>query len=197
MTSLDESHFPWLAHNSNPRSGQATHDLKPKRSGKRVPALPIPDLRFEQSFLLSLKPFIKPKNAEEFRQVKTHGKTAEIEHIAMAQPVATQDVFAAHALNLDWGSIAWVTLRDQLISPLLQGVCACCIQQVFQEADVDLSKAQHGADSLSLLDCCGPPSERLKKLLVREDLPSSRNGSVSSQAVTRNRWHKQSYIGLV
>ncbi|KAJ8081814.1 hypothetical protein PM082_007660 [Marasmius tenuissimus] len=56
---------------------------------------PIPDLRFENSFLSKLHPFVQ------FRRAEGDGK--------------------AEVIEIQWGHVFWVTMRDQVLSPLVQG----------------------------------------------------------------------------
>ena len=146
MTSLDAEHLPWLARTKDKKTGQATHDLNPDSEDddssslrRKIPNVPVPDLRFEQSFLLTLKPFIKARNKQaEPEAVRPHGKVEAVDSLAMVQPVATNDVFAAHQLDIEWSNVVWITIRDQvcmistrdwkyaeralqLLSPLAQG----------------------------------------------------------------------------
>ena len=50
------------------------------------------------------------------------GKGREIQ-IDLSQPLTTasSSKSAVEVLEIEWSSVAWVTLRDQVISPLLQG----------------------------------------------------------------------------
>ncbi|KIO21616.1 hypothetical protein M407DRAFT_28824 [Tulasnella calospora MUT 4182] len=135
MTSIDPSHIP------NPfaredRWGQATYSFnreedahygyhRPSHSNHQPVHLPkIPELRFEQAYLLSIKPFIHPGNEGD----KDAGKGKEKESskgdaaMLLQEGVLTEtDSVYGVPLRIDWGSVAWVTLRDQVISPLLQG----------------------------------------------------------------------------
>lgn len=96
MTSIDPS---LLAHSSSsvdhaeavvrPRSGSA--------SFKHIPA--IPDLRFEQSYLKSIAPYITTRRV----------------------PSGEEEEEGLEVVGVEWRKVLWITTRDQLISPLLQG----------------------------------------------------------------------------
>ncbi|KAH8828639.1 hypothetical protein DL96DRAFT_1428176, partial [Flagelloscypha sp. PMI_526] len=58
----------------------------------RLPA--VPDLRFEQTYIKSIQPFVKV-------QRKPHGKGEDV--------------------DIRWGRVSYVTIRDQVLSPFLQG----------------------------------------------------------------------------
>ncbi|GAA6000155.1 hypothetical protein JCM10207_007882 [Rhodosporidiobolus poonsookiae] len=121
----------------------------------RVPVPPIPDLRFEQGVLTSLRPFIHrtsalapsassaassstPPSANSTAAAPSaaHEKTAEAaekqalattsltaEGPAQAGDAAAQvDVFdLTEGIRVEWGKVAYVLLRDQVVFPLLQG----------------------------------------------------------------------------
>lgn len=90
MTSIDPSHLP--------QRGTATAR---KRSGSgSFPHIPtIPDLRFEQSYLKSIAPYLRT------RTITDSGSEHETVEIVSVQ----------------WRKVLWITLRDQIISPLVQG----------------------------------------------------------------------------
>ncbi|KAF9261670.1 hypothetical protein L218DRAFT_1078475 [Marasmius fiardii PR-910] len=54
---------------------------------------PIPDLRYEQSFLKKLQPFVR------------FSRTAD----------------ASEVVEIQWGHVFWLTVRDQVLAPLAQG----------------------------------------------------------------------------
>ncbi|TYJ56603.1 hypothetical protein B9479_002695 [Cryptococcus floricola] len=136
MTSLDPSHNP-LSHKAQavydpahsspfpdnlPQPSRHGHD-KAKREGKRrvtrqMP--PLPDLRFEQSYLLSIRPFLKPSpRTESGREDK---KSEKPSGAAVAQSTDRDEVFHwGREVDVDWQKVAWVTIRDQLFAPLIQG----------------------------------------------------------------------------
>ncbi|KAG9093200.1 hypothetical protein FS749_014861 [Ceratobasidium sp. UAMH 11750] len=128
MTSLDPTHFPDVGWKPQPRTrGEAVHEI---RAGT-LPIRALPDLRFEQSYLLSLKPFVHIRSEESSSSNSGARGTVEkpvVEDTALAEPLGLD--IAAHSAGVsrygvpervEWGEIAWVTVRDQIISPLLQG----------------------------------------------------------------------------
>jgi len=58
----------------------------------------IPDLRFEQSYLKGVSKFVHTEHIDD---------GSEAGHLEV--------------VKVDWGSVGWVTFRDQLFMPLLQG----------------------------------------------------------------------------
>lgn len=112
MSSLDPSHFPNSSLKERKMLDQAP--LHPERAGHagsnshlHIPA--IPDLRFEHSYLRSIAPYVQTRRV-------TLGHASE-------KPVSTvhdSNGFLEVA-GIDWRKVAWITIRDQLISPLLQG----------------------------------------------------------------------------
>ncbi|ORY32225.1 hypothetical protein BCR39DRAFT_41625 [Naematelia encephala] len=152
MTTLNPSHNPFRKPSG--RHAQAVHEpasdfpddlpisddedlgvdderRKARREGKREARKrvrgampPLPDLRFEQSYLLSIRPFLKPRpnaaTAAEKGPVPAEGAHTETKSL-----VASSDddkVFHwGRQVDVDWGMVSWVTLRDQVLSPLVQG----------------------------------------------------------------------------
>ncbi len=71
----------------------------------------IPDLRFEQSYLKGVSKFVHTEHIDD------GSKEGHLE-----------------VVNVDWGSVGWVTFRDQLFMPLLQGFLWC--ERVFPFSEV-------------------------------------------------------------
>ncbi|KAL5523151.1 hypothetical protein ACEPAF_1418 [Sanghuangporus sanghuang] len=103
MTSVDPSHVPHLAarekHTGNPATAHARpHSGSGSGSAKHVAV--IPDLRFERSYLKSITPYVRTRRVA--GSVDGRGEAREI-------------------VDIEWKKVFWITARDQLISPLLQG----------------------------------------------------------------------------
>jgi len=96
------------------------------------PRLPvIPDLRFEYSYLRSIQPYFtiqrvvpEPRQhidtddaglGEGYEKVDAHSDKGKGEEGEQLQVVRSE------MIEVQWGKIIWVTTRDQVISPLLQG----------------------------------------------------------------------------
>lgn len=88
--------------------------------------LPIPDLRFEQVYLkriqdcIHIEPVardVKEKRREEPAVVNAQ----DIEFIA-ATHVTPLLNSSQQIVRVDWGKIVYITLRDQVMMPLLQGM---------------------------------------------------------------------------
>jgi hypothetical protein len=95
MTSLDPSHFPDITHGDHDSRGQAVQHLP----HPHIP--PIPDLRFEQSYLKSIARYVRVRKVDSPSEAEYDGQQL--------------------AVVIDWRRIAWITTRDQVISPLVQG----------------------------------------------------------------------------
>ncbi|CAE6405641.1 unnamed protein product [Rhizoctonia solani] len=128
MTSLDPTHLPEFGWKPQPRSrGEAVYD----QPSNPLPLRTLPDLRFEQAYLLALKPFVHIRaNEPANERSKTRGSVEEpaVESAALAEPVGFDIVTRGAGVSkygtperIEWGKIAWVTIRDQVISPLVQG----------------------------------------------------------------------------
>ena len=89
----------------------------------------IPDLRFEYSYLGSVQRYITIRRSTDGGESRgtTVGKST-YEELGGAEDVEQERslITTAHApseiIAVDWGGVAWITARDQVISPLLQGI---------------------------------------------------------------------------
>lgn len=109
-------------------SSEHHHHPSPSLSRGLLPA--IPDLRFEQSYLKSIKGFVHVEEVslelgavDEKGKKKAESLRGDEEHRAL---VIRRDVrpivdSSHHLLSVDWSQVVWVTTRDQVISPFLQG----------------------------------------------------------------------------
>lgn len=72
-------------------------------------ALPIPDLRFEYTYLKRVRPYVhvQRRTEEKYTDEKEEG--------------AAEDTEGQEVVTVEWGKVIWITTRDQVISPLLQG----------------------------------------------------------------------------
>ncbi|KAG1753596.1 uncharacterized protein EDB91DRAFT_1214888 [Suillus paluster] len=89
-------------------------------AGHRI-RLPIPDIRFEQTYLTRVQTCL---HVEE-----TAGRGGGVD-----SALSTDDPFIAathvspvitssqQITRIDWGKLAWITVRDQIVMPLLQGM---------------------------------------------------------------------------
>ncbi|KAJ7750456.1 hypothetical protein DFH07DRAFT_746199 [Mycena maculata] len=83
-----------------------------KEQPRRAALTSVPDLRFEYGFLKSVRPYFRlrrPANSDP----KGKGKETEAD--------VGNDVAPADVLEIQWRDIAWITTRDQVLSPLAQG----------------------------------------------------------------------------
>lgn len=89
------------------------------------PVLPIPDLRFEYSYLRSIRPFVKLLRTAALpsKVTKTHGGGEDSKNIEKEVPWnGEQATFPkSETLEIQWKRVIWVTARDQFMAPFLQG----------------------------------------------------------------------------
>ncbi|KAJ7040730.1 hypothetical protein C8F04DRAFT_911149, partial [Mycena alexandri] len=94
------SHPPFVPH--DPKHAEPEQD-HPRRAALST----IPDLRFEYGFLRSVRPYFRLRN----NNSDSKGKGKEKETVTDS----------SDTLEIQWRDVAWVTTRDQVLSPLLQG----------------------------------------------------------------------------
>lgn len=95
----------------------------------------IPDLRFEYSYLRSIRPYVHLERTGEhpvsFQQHSSEDELlAEYEKVEPHSPsekpdketTVLQTSGTREVVHVQWQKVLWVTTRDQVISPLLQGV---------------------------------------------------------------------------
>ncbi|KAH9939557.1 hypothetical protein B0H21DRAFT_756510 [Amylocystis lapponica] len=85
----------------------------PPTTHRRIPTLP--DLRFEYSYLRSVARYV---HVERQTPADPKGKGK-----AVVEEVEESGVVSApsEVIEIQWGRVLWITTRDQVISPLLQG----------------------------------------------------------------------------
>ncbi|KAF8589122.1 hypothetical protein K439DRAFT_469978 [Ramaria rubella] len=116
MTSLDPSHLPTGPRHQrdHPTRSQAVYHSRPGSSGRLT--LPIPDLRFEQSYLRSLRRFIHhdsdAHSGHAMFQDDERLKKSEKASLGPGAKVMSVGLYGT-PLHLDWGRILYVTVRDQ------------------------------------------------------------------------------------
>ncbi|RPD75479.1 hypothetical protein L226DRAFT_430841, partial [Lentinus tigrinus ALCF2SS1-7] len=83
---------------------------------RRIP--PVPDLRFEYSYTRSVSQYVHVERAPAPSSAKGKEKAVDVEEEHDTGAVA---VGAGEVVRVDWGRVIWITTRDQVISPLVQG----------------------------------------------------------------------------
>jgi len=109
------SHPPFVAHDPKHIDPQKDHP-------RRAVLTAVPDLRFEYGFLKSVRPFFRlrptattvPESPGLREGAKGTGKGKE-------KAQAREREAATEVLEIQWLDVGWVTVRDQVLSPLVQG----------------------------------------------------------------------------
>ncbi|EIW55309.1 uncharacterized protein TRAVEDRAFT_153692 [Trametes versicolor FP-101664 SS1] len=89
---------------------------------RRIP--PVPDLRFEYSYVRSVAPYVHIEQmSSEQASIPTSekGKEKAVEGVDAVEPTTGATRQVTDVVRVDWGRIVWITTRDQVISPLVQG----------------------------------------------------------------------------
>ncbi len=115
------------------------HDLHGHHAHTPVPLLPvIPDLRFESSYVRSVRRYIDiervgpspdPSDTDTLTPIGDDYENVETASDSDGQDTKSSSEDAgvvaragpSEIIRVQWKSVIWVTLRDQLISPLVQG----------------------------------------------------------------------------
>ncbi len=82
---------------------------------------PIPDFRFEASYLKAIGPFVRWSQPWT-RQVNTHINDSDDDEC--------RERLSDGTVSLRWSGVLWVTIRDQVMLPVVQGTlwygCNAC-----------------------------------------------------------------------
>lgn len=112
---------------AKPKSGYLA-DKHTQNPHSRQPV--IPDLRFEHSYLRSIRPYIQIERSTvpSIHPVDPVHEDPEYETIHMPSGEKKTDGNdktsmspTSEIIHVQWGTIIWITVRDQVISPLVQG----------------------------------------------------------------------------
>lgn len=80
----------------------------------------VPDLRFEYSYIRSIAPYVLiERRSDPSTPWDPKGKGKEVES---SQDSGAITVVASENIRVQWGQVIWITCRDQVISPFLQGL---------------------------------------------------------------------------
>ena len=99
-----------------PYRAERTHserhrDEDPSDHGRRRLRPPIPDMRFEHIYIRSVRPYIHIEDAS---------------NVAPGSDLkAAGSAGSGELVRVQWGHVLLVTLRDQIFSPLVQGILWC------------------------------------------------------------------------
>ncbi|ETS63378.1 hypothetical protein PaG_01659 [Moesziomyces aphidis] len=97
-----------------------TSDTSSTSSKPALAKLPtLPDLRFEQSYIATIRGFLHEDSPNSADADTTHGHEHKVKVTRPAPDEHTQ--LWLGNLRVEWSSVLWVTVRDQLLSPLVQG----------------------------------------------------------------------------
>lgn len=126
---------------SSASSSSDLSDRSSKRSNVRksrnVPIKSIPDLRFEQSYLASIRGFVHEEDDQRARMIQkpernhseSKSQNEDESKYSESKSLKISTTRSSHGepelwlgrLRIDWLSLLYLTLRDQLLSPIVQG----------------------------------------------------------------------------
>ncbi len=106
---------------------------EPEQHSHRTKLPVIPDLRFEYSYLKRIQHFVEVEGVEE-QGGRTQTKRVErfdqsfLDNERKGRYAEEQELIASgsnfsprEVVKVQWRRVLWVTMRDQVISPLVQG----------------------------------------------------------------------------
>ncbi|GAA96919.1 uncharacterized protein L969DRAFT_105494 [Mixia osmundae IAM 14324] len=102
-----------------PSDSEAEAKRRTARTARKPLPVPVPDFRFEQGYLLSIAPYVKPAKRSSTEPLQ--GEPVKIDSEEDAALASTGDMFAQPVI-VDWAKIAYLTLRDQMIWPFLTAI---------------------------------------------------------------------------
>lgn len=73
--------------------------------------IPLPDLRFEKTYTKSIRPYV---------HLDSPASRAD-SSLDQARATLLASGAEGEVITIEWGKVIWITLRDQVISPFLQG----------------------------------------------------------------------------
>ena len=97
-------------------------DREPPSPRRHVP--PIPDLRFEYSYLRSVRPLVHVErvHSQSSPGVDEKGKGVVLD---ISKPPTAATITPQERITIQWIRLIWITTRDQVLSPFLQGALWC------------------------------------------------------------------------
>jgi len=120
-----------------PAADSYSPDKHTQHSRSRLPV--IPDLRFEYSYLRSVRPYIRIERStsasvptgvhpvdpaledQEYERIFIPLGDEKVTEGNVKTSVSPTPILTSETIHVQWGRVIWITLRDQVISPLLQG----------------------------------------------------------------------------
>jgi len=85
------------------------------------PRLPIRDLRFEYSYIHSIRPYVELRREAQGSVIGEGGLRDDEDEAGCRKEQGLQPSSTGEVIHIKWGKVIWITTRDQIISPLLQG----------------------------------------------------------------------------
>ncbi|KAJ4490739.1 hypothetical protein J3R30DRAFT_3694518 [Lentinula aciculospora] len=89
-----------------------------RRAYRRTHLPPIPDLRFEPSYLRSIQPYIHLRTSKPSHKA-SETKVADLTE-RLVQNRSTEEK-ERDLIEVKWKHVLWITARDQILTPLFQG----------------------------------------------------------------------------
>ncbi|PWZ02916.1 hypothetical protein BCV70DRAFT_214414 [Testicularia cyperi] len=80
----------------------------------------LPDLRFEQSYIATIRQHLHGQETKEAEHLDHYEKLTHIVEVTQPRVDAELEFWSGN-LRIEWFPVLYITLRDQVLSPLIQG----------------------------------------------------------------------------
>ena len=109
----------------------AKKEARARRAAKGRRPPPVPDFRFEYSYTRSVAQYVHVDTAPTPTPISGKGKEKAVGG-GEDEPGSEDRALAEHrgageVVRVEWGQVLWITARDQVLSPLLQGALWCVV----------------------------------------------------------------------
>jgi hypothetical protein len=99
----------------------SAHKDQPYHHHEDRPRLPdIPDLRFEYSYVRSVRRYVQVERVLQPQSAEQEDYEA-VDASQQREKSGEVSLRPSEVITVQWGKVIWVTFRDQVISPFVQG----------------------------------------------------------------------------
>lgn len=157
---------------------ESTHKDHPHRDHDDRPRLPvIPDLRFEYSYVRSVRRYVQVERVSP-PQSSEHEEYEAIDVPRHQEKSGEVSLRPSEVITVQWGKVLWVTFRDQVISPFVQGTLWCVYRSIMGRLLAKLVHECRAIASFYLSPVSAQVGSRLG-IFVHQKLPTKEGTGIS------------------